>query len=92
MLHVVYHLSIIHFTLLIQTQHHKLSTYNDLEKENKKLKEEAKHLRDEIHNKLLLEEEVHDLKGRLVNYKEHEKKLATLQVNTLREFMRHYYK
>ncbi|GJQ76194.1 hypothetical protein Trydic_g1937 [Trypoxylus dichotomus] len=63
-----------------KTQHHKLSTYNDLEKENKKLKEEANRLKDEIYNKLLLEEEVHDLKGRLANFREQEKKLATLQV------------
>lgn len=51
-----------------------------MERENKKLKDEAKHLKDEIYNKLLLEEEVHDLKGRLINFKEQEKKLATIQV------------
>lgn len=66
--------------MIFQTQFHKLATYNDLEKENLKLKEETKKLKDEVHNKLVLEEEVFDLKNRLISYKEHEKKLNTLQV------------
>lgn len=69
-----------------QTQQHKLSTYSDLERENQQLKEECARLKEEVRNKLLLEEEVYDLKNRLVNFKEHEKKLTVLQIaNTQNE-------
>lgn len=64
----------------MQTQQHKLATYSDLEKENQRLKEENQRIKDEVRNKLLLEEEVHNLKNRLVSFKEHERKLTTLQV------------
>lgn len=37
-------------------------------------------MKEGIRNKLLLEEEVHDLKNRLINYKEQEKKLVALQI------------
>lgn len=53
-----------------------------MEKENQKLKEENQRIKDEIRNKLVLEEEVHDLKGRLVKFKEQESKFASVQVNT----------
>ncbi|KAF5300922.1 hypothetical protein FQR65_LT09085 [Abscondita terminalis] len=65
----------------IKTHQRKLSAHAELEKENQQLKEEIKRVRDAIRNKLLLEEEVYDLKNRLVNYKEQEKKLASLQAN-----------
>lgn len=65
---------------IFQTQQHKLSTYADLERENNRVKEENVRIKDQIRNKLLLEEEVHDLKNRLVNFKEQEKRLAALQV------------
>lgn len=69
-----------------QTQQHKLSTYSDLERENHHLKEECARLKEEVRNKLLLEEEVYDLKNRLVIFKEHEKKLTALQIaNTQNE-------
>lgn len=69
-----------------QTQQHKLSTYSDLERENQQLKEECNRLKEEVRNKLLLEEEVYDLKNRLANFKDHEKKLTTLQIaNTQNE-------
>lgn len=64
----------------IKTHQHKLLAYDELEKENQQLKEEMKRLRDAVHNKLLLEEEVYDLRNRLTNYKEQEKKLSALQV------------
>nr|XP_022911768.1 mitotic spindle assembly checkpoint protein MAD1 [Onthophagus taurus] len=64
-----------------KTQQHKLSTFGTLEAENKRLIEETKRLKDEVHNKLILEEEVHDLRNRLVTFKEHERKLASLQVD-----------
>lgn len=61
-------------------QLHRVVAYSELERENHCLKNEVKRLRDEVCNKLLLEEEVHDLKGRLGNHKENEKKLVQLQV------------
>nr|CAH7713945.1 unnamed protein product [Callosobruchus chinensis] len=62
-----------------KSQAHKLAHYAELEKENVQLKEENARIRDAIQNKLLLEEEVNDLKNRLIKYKEHEKKLVELQ-------------
>ncbi|KAF5283857.1 hypothetical protein FQA39_LY04677 [Lamprigera yunnana] len=64
----------------VKTHQHKLIAFAELEKENQQLKEETKRLKDAVHNKLLLEEEVFDLKSRVANYKEQEKKLAALQV------------
>ncbi|XP_031327824.1 mitotic spindle assembly checkpoint protein MAD1 isoform X2 [Photinus pyralis] len=64
----------------IKTHQHKLLAYDELEKENQHLKDETKRLKDAVHNKLILEEEVYDLKNRLSNYKEQEKKLSALQV------------
>lgn len=51
-----------------------------MEKENELLKEENTRLKDGIKNKLLLEEEVHDLKSRIQKYKERDQKYAELQV------------
>ncbi|KAK4884262.1 hypothetical protein RN001_000533 [Aquatica leii] len=65
----------------VKTHQRKLMIYTELEKENQQLKEETKRLKDAVHNKLLLEEEVNDLKNRLAIYKEQEKKLASLQIN-----------
>ncbi|KAJ3650286.1 hypothetical protein Zmor_021983 [Zophobas morio] len=61
------------------TQVQKLANYVDLEKDVEKLKCENVRLKDEVKNKLLLEEEVHDLKSRLTHYKEQEKRIAALQ-------------
>nr|CAI5865444.1 unnamed protein product [Callosobruchus analis] len=66
-----------------KTQAHKLAHYAELEKENAQLKEENARIRDAIQNKLLLEEEVNDLKNRLVKYKEQEKKLAQESQNAM---------
>lgn len=52
-----------------------------MEKENEQLKEENVRLKEEVRNKLLLEEEVYDLKNRLTKFKAQEKKLADLQVS-----------
>lgn len=57
-----------------------MSAYIDLQKEVDELRKENVRLKDEVRNKLILEEEVNSLKTRLVNYKEQEKKLANLQV------------
>ncbi|XP_063921477.1 mitotic spindle assembly checkpoint protein MAD1 [Zophobas morio] len=62
-----------------KTQVQKLANYVDLEKDVEKLKCENVRLKDEVKNKLLLEEEVHDLKSRLTHYKEQEKRIAALQ-------------
>lgn len=74
------------FLFFLQTQQHKLSTYSDLERENQQLRDECVRLKEEVRNKLLLEEEVYDLKNRLVSHKEQEKKLTALQItNTQNE-------
>lgn len=64
-----------------------MANYCEMEKEVEKLREENTRLKDEVMNKLLLEEEVHDLKSRLVNYKEQEKKLANLQAEKIQTDM-----
>lgn len=51
-----------------------------MEKEVLKLRDEVKNLRDEIHNKLILEEQVHDLNTRLEHYREQDKILSSLQI------------
>lgn len=45
------------------------------------MEEDNNRLKDIVKNKLILEEEVFDLKTRLVNFKEQEKKLSNLQVD-----------
>lgn len=79
--------------MLLQAQLHKLSKYTDLERENKNLKEETNKLKEEVHNKLLLEEEVHDLKSRLITFKEREQQLVNLQVKFLSNtfILRYFY-
>lgn len=71
------------FLSFLQTQAHKLANYIEMEKENEQLKEENIRLKEEVRNKLLLEEEVYDLKNRLTKFKVQEKKLADLQVSNL---------
>lgn len=51
-----------------------------MEKENQKLREENQRIKDEIRNKLVLEEEVHDLKNRLMKFKDQEAKFSSVQV------------
>lgn len=54
-----------------------------MEKENAQLKEDFARLQDNLKNKLLLEEEVHDLKNRLTKSKELERRAAELRVGFL---------
>ncbi|XP_044744897.1 mitotic spindle assembly checkpoint protein MAD1 [Coccinella septempunctata] len=70
-----------------KTQARKLSQYIDMEKENQKLREENQRIKDEIRNKLILEEEVHDLKSRLVKFKEQESKFASVQMQLVQADM-----
>lgn len=51
-----------------------------MEKENQKLREENQRIKDEIRNKLVLEEEVHDLKNRLMKFKDQKAKFSSVQV------------
>lgn len=62
-------------------QQHKISTYSDLEKELQKMRDDCRNLRDEVQNKLLLEEQVHDLQTRLEKFREQEKNFAKLQAS-----------
>ncbi|XP_018334311.1 mitotic spindle assembly checkpoint protein MAD1 [Agrilus planipennis] len=64
---------------LTKAQLYKLNGYSAMEKENQQLKEENKRIKDDIRNKLLLEEEVYDLRNRLNKYKDQEQTLASLQ-------------
>ncbi|XP_019773275.2 mitotic spindle assembly checkpoint protein MAD1 [Dendroctonus ponderosae] len=62
-----------------KSQAHKLAKFAEMEKENAQLKEDFARLKDNLKNKLLLEEEVHDLKNRLTKSKELEKRAAELR-------------
>lgn len=62
-----------------KNQAHKLARYVELEKENEKLQDDYARMKADIKNKILLEEEVHDLRNRLTKYKELEKTVADLQ-------------
>lgn len=64
----------------IKTQQHKINKFPELERENQHLREENARIKDEIRNKLLLEEEVYDLKSRLAKHKEQEGKLMDMQL------------
>lgn len=44
------------------------------------MRDETRRLKEELQNKLILEEQVHDLNTRLENYRQHDKKLSALQV------------
>ncbi|CAG9821072.1 unnamed protein product [Phaedon cochleariae] len=79
--------NILEFHEQAKTQAYKLAHYIELEKENELFKEENSRLKDEIRNKLILEEEVHDLKNRLTKFKEYEKKLSELQVQETQNAM-----
>ncbi|XP_045460678.1 mitotic spindle assembly checkpoint protein MAD1 [Harmonia axyridis] len=70
-----------------KTQAKKLSQYNDMEKENQKLREENQRIKDEIRNKLVLEEEVHDLKNRLMKFKDQEAKFSSVQMQVVQAEM-----
>lgn len=63
-----------------KAQCQKLQRCAQLEKENAQLREDANNLHEQIKNKLILEEEVFDLKNRLVKFKDYEKKYADLQL------------
>lgn len=60
-----------------------MAHYSELLKETEQLKEENVRLKEEIYNKLILEEEVFDLKSRITKLKEVEKKYSELQVSIL---------
>ncbi|XP_018579293.1 mitotic spindle assembly checkpoint protein MAD1-like [Anoplophora glabripennis] len=79
--------NIVEFHEQAKTQAHKLANYVEMEKENAQLKEENVRLKEEVRNKLLLEEEVYDLKNRLIKFKAQEKKLADLQVQETQNAM-----
>lgn len=49
-----------------------------------KLREEVRNLRDEVQNKLILEEQVHDLNTRLEHYRNQDKKFSALQVRNIK--------
>ncbi|CAH0550480.1 unnamed protein product [Brassicogethes aeneus] len=70
-----------------KTQSHKLANYIEMEKENEKLREENTRLKDEVRNKLVMEEEVFDLKNRLAKFKENEKKLQEIQTQQVQNEM-----
>lgn len=74
------HIKYTYYSPFLQTQAYKLANYIEMEKENEQLKEENVRLKEEIRNKLLLEEEVYDLKNRIAKFKSQEKKFADLQV------------
>ncbi|XP_050299505.1 mitotic spindle assembly checkpoint protein MAD1 [Anthonomus grandis grandis] len=62
-----------------KSQTQKLANYIELEKENEQLKEDFARLKANLKNKIVLEEEVYDLRNRLGKHKELEKKVAELQ-------------
>lgn len=68
---------------IFQTHSQKLANYFELEKQVLLLKEENRKLKDAVQNKLILEEEVNDLKSRLIHYKDQEKKWTQLQVGII---------
>lgn len=57
----------------------RLINISDLEKENERLRQEAKNLRDTVGNKLLLEEQVFDLKTRIENSEKSSSEVTTLK-------------
>lgn len=63
-----------------------MAHYSELLKETEQLKEENVRLKEEIYNKLILEEEVFDLKTRVTKLKEIEKKYSELQVSIFIHF------
>lgn len=70
-----------------KTQAYKLARYVDMEKENERLKEDFARLKGDLKNKLLMEEEVYDLRNRLAKHKELEKKVADLQVRVFKSLI-----
>ncbi|KAJ8983396.1 hypothetical protein NQ317_010489 [Molorchus minor] len=79
--------SMLEFQEQAKSQEHKLAHYAELQRENEALKEETTRLKEEIRNKLLLEEEVYDLKRRLTKFKAQEKKLSDLQAQESQNVM-----
>lgn len=61
----------------------RLINISELEKENVRLRQEAKNLRDTIGNKLLLEEQVHDLKSRIENSDRNSSEAGTLKAQII---------
>ncbi|XP_057656026.1 mitotic spindle assembly checkpoint protein MAD1 [Diorhabda carinulata] len=70
-----------------KTQSQKLQRYAELEKENAQLREDTNKLKEQVKNKLILEEEVFDLKNRLAKCKGYEKKYADLQLQETKKSM-----
>lgn len=64
---------------LLEKQQDNLKRFPELEREIVSLKEENKNLRDAVHNKLILEEEVIDLRTRQANFEEREQQLIQFQ-------------
>lgn len=69
-----------------QNHVNKLAHYSELLTETDQLKEENNRLKEEICNKLILEEEVYDLRTRITKLKEMEKKYSELQVSVVLHF------
>ncbi|PNF32552.1 hypothetical protein B7P43_G02419 [Cryptotermes secundus] len=66
---------------LLEKQQHNLMRLPDLEREVALLRDENRNLRDAVHNKLILEEEVMDLRSRQTGFEEREQKLAQLEAS-----------
>ncbi|XP_069687893.1 mitotic spindle assembly checkpoint protein MAD1-like [Periplaneta americana] len=64
---------------LLDKQQQNLTRLPSLEREVTSLREENRNLRDAVHNKLILEEEVMDLRSRQAGYEEREQQLTQLQ-------------
>uniref|UniRef100_U5EX09 Putative attachment n=1 Tax=Corethrella appendiculata TaxID=1370023 RepID=U5EX09_9DIPT len=65
---------------LSKVSHQRIANYKDLEKEVHRLREETKNLHDIIGNKMLLEEQVTDLKTRLEHYEKNNTDVVSLKV------------
>ncbi|KAJ9582287.1 hypothetical protein L9F63_003416, partial [Diploptera punctata] len=63
----------------LEKQQENLKQFPELKREVLQLKEENKNLRDAVHNKLILEEEVMDLRARQAGFEEREQLLTKLQ-------------
>ncbi|XP_021932556.1 mitotic spindle assembly checkpoint protein MAD1 isoform X3 [Zootermopsis nevadensis] len=66
---------------LLEKQHHNLMRLPDLEREVASLRDENRNLRDAVRNKLVLEEEVVDLRSRQAGFELREQKLAQLDAS-----------
>jgi mitotic spindle assembly checkpoint protein MAD1 len=64
-----------------QASHSRLNAASDIEKEVIKLRQDTKNLRESVGNKLLLEEQVNDLKNRLEKYENNYTDSVALEVS-----------